>query len=76
MNLDHYGGRRFLLTVGAQLLNAWLLYAGKLSDGSYLAIVMATVGAYVASNTYQKREELRATSTPDAMGAPILKDKE
>ena len=72
MNLDHYGGRRFLLTVGAQLLNAGLLAAGKLSDGSYLAIVMATVGAYVASNTYQKREEIKASGMQDAMGAPIL----
>lgn len=66
MNLDDYGGRRFLLTVGAQILNAGLLYAGKLSDGSYLAIVLGTVAAYIGSNTMQKRDELK---TQGAMGA-------
>lgn len=57
MNFDRFGGRRFLLTVGAQVLNAALLCVGKLTDASYTAIVLATVAVYIAGNTYQKRVE-------------------
>lgn len=54
MNLDTLGGRRFMLTVGCGVVNAALLYWGKLSDGGYVTITLATVAAYVGANTYQK----------------------
>lgn len=60
MNFERYGGRRFLMCVGTQLLNAGLLVSEKLTDGSYLAITLATVGAYIAANNLQKRDEMRA----------------
>ena len=60
MNFDRYGGRRFLLCVGMTLLDAALLWAGKLSDGSYTAIAMATVAVYVAGNVAQRKLEAAA----------------
>jgi hypothetical protein len=47
------GGRRFLLSVGCNLVTSALLYLGKLDGGSYTAITIATVGAYIAGDTMQ-----------------------
>lgn len=47
------GGRRFLLCVGCGALTSLLLYSGKLDSGSYTAIIIATIGAYVAGDTMQ-----------------------
>lgn len=51
MNTSTWGSfleNRFVLCVGCGLVSSFLLWFGKLSDGSYLAIILATVGAYVA----------------------------
>lgn len=60
MMFTDFGGRRFLLTVGCGLVNAILLWFGKLDTGSYTAITLATVAVYIGANTYQKKEELKA----------------
>lgn len=54
MNIQSFGGRRFLLTVGCGLINTVLLWHGKLDTGSYTAIILGTVGAYITANTVQK----------------------
>ena len=54
MNIQTFGGRRFLLTVGCSLINTLLLWHDKLDTGSYTAIILGTVGAYITANTVQK----------------------
>lgn len=54
MNIQTLGGRRFLLTVGCGIVSSILLWYGKLDTGSYTAIILGTVGAYIAANTVQK----------------------
>jgi putative Mn2+ efflux pump MntP len=48
------GGRRFILTVGAGLVNTILLWFGKLSESGYVTLVLSTVAAYIGANTTQK----------------------
>ena len=52
--LDAIGGRKFILTCGCHLISSFLLLVGKLDSGSYTTIILATVGAYLASNVTQK----------------------
>jgi hypothetical protein len=54
MALDAIGGRKFILTCGCHLISSFLLLVGKLDSGSYTTIILATVGAYLASNVTQK----------------------
>ena len=48
------GGRRFLLTVGTQVLSSLLLWCGKLTPDSYAMLILGTVGVFIGANTYQK----------------------
>lgn len=61
------GGRRFLLAVGSSALTTLLQWNGKLDQGgtAYAAVILGTVGAYIAGNVMQKRTEtLAAKETP------------
>jgi len=60
MDLQTFGGRRFLLTLGCGAINAALVWFGKLDGGSYTAITLGTVAVYIGGNTWQKREQIRA----------------
>jgi len=59
MNFDTFGGRRYLLSWGALLSASVLQYFGKLdlAGTAYGLTVGATVGAYIAGNTLQKKNE-------------------
>lgn len=46
--------RKFLLAFAALASATWLTYTGHIADGVYSAVVIATVGAYVAGNVAQK----------------------
>jgi hypothetical protein len=54
------GGRRFLMCMGAHIINTLLLVFERLSEGGYITAFMGTVAVYVAANTYQKQQELRS----------------
>jgi hypothetical protein len=51
---------RFVLCVGCGAVCSLLLWFGKLSDGSYLAIILATVGAYVTGGVVESRAAIQA----------------
>lgn len=51
------GGRRFLMAMGAHLINTGLLIAGVLSEQGYLFTFGGTIAVYVGANTYQKVKE-------------------
>ena len=54
MKIITLGGRRFVLTMGVWISSSVLLWFGKLTDGSYTAIILGIVGVYCAANTTQK----------------------
>lgn len=49
-----YRSRKFLLALLALLSATALVYMGKIADGVYSAVVIATVGAYIVGNVAQK----------------------
>lgn len=54
--IEKCGGRRFLLTLGCGVATTALQFFGKLDPAgtTYAAVIIGTVGAYVAGNTMQK----------------------
>ncbi len=52
------GGRRFALTAGSGIVNTILLATGKLDQTTFRDLILATVGVYIAANTYQKTKEI------------------
>lgn len=57
--LDTLGGRKFLVTLLAQIVNAALLAAERLTDASYVTVMIATVGAFIYANVRQKEQPPR-----------------
>ena len=59
MNLFSFGGRRFLLTIGAGLVTACLQWFGKLDPAgmAYSAVLIGTVGAYIAGNVIGEKRK-------------------
>jgi hypothetical protein len=54
MNIQTFGGRRFLLTVGCGIATTFLTWYGKIDGPTYSMVIIATVGAYITGNTFQK----------------------
>jgi hypothetical protein len=51
---DALGGRRFWMTVGAGLVNTFLLWHGKIDMAIYRDLTLGTVAVYIAGATYQR----------------------
>ena len=56
-SLSQWGGRRFLLTLGAGVVDTLLLVGGYLDQATYATLTLATVGAYIGSSTFQQITE-------------------
>ncbi len=54
--LDHSGGRRFLMALGAGMMSTVLQWFGKLDAAgeNYKWVILGTVAAYITGNTMQK----------------------
>ena len=54
--------RKFILAVASLLSATGLCIAGHIADGVYSAVVIATVGAYIAGNVVQKATSKEPTA--------------
>jgi len=54
MSLTDFGGRRFLLTVGAGIVYTFLRVFDKIDISGYVTLQVATVAVYIGANTIQK----------------------
>ena len=75
MNLDSYGGRRFILAVATLVVCSVLRACNLLTDGGYVTVIMGTVAAYIAAGTFEAHSEIRAdvqktVSANQAVSAP------
>lgn len=52
-----YFSRKLALVVGCGLICSFLIWHGKLTSDAYAMIILGTVGAYIAGNVVQKRNE-------------------
>lgn len=53
--IESAGGRRFLLTVGAGIVDTLLLVFGFLSEASYVQLTLGTVAVFIAGTSWQKK---------------------
>jgi hypothetical protein len=58
------GGRRFLMSMGAGIVDTILLYVGKLDISAYVTLTFATVATYIAGRTYSERNSNAKPSEP------------
>lgn len=64
-HIEQAGGRRFIMAMGAGITSTVLQWFGKLdaAGSNYVLLVIGTVGAYIAGNTWQKT---KATTKDEA----------
>ena len=58
--IRYVGGRKFTLSVLTLLSVSILVWFGKIDAGIYSAVVIATVGAYITGNVFEKKVEKNA----------------
>lgn len=52
--MSRYASRKFLLALLSLASATTLVWSNHIADGVYSAVVIATVGAYIAGNVAQK----------------------
>lgn len=52
--MNGYKSRKFILAVATLASATWLVATGHIADGVYSAVVIGSVGAYIAGNVAQK----------------------
>lgn len=52
--MSRYASRKFLLALLSLASATGLVWSGHIADGVYSAVVIATVGVYIAGNVTQK----------------------
>ena len=58
MLITRLGGRTFVLTLGCGAVTSVLVWFGKIDGGTYAAVILGTVGAYIAANAVQKVKQI------------------
>ena len=62
MDLESYGGRRFLLSLLSCISSTALVYLAKISGDVYSVIQIATVAAYITGNVTEKVTQIKQTT--------------
>ena len=57
--MKRFLSRKFLLAFFSLCSATILVYNSNISDGVYSSVVIATVGAYLTSNVFQKKIEVK-----------------
>jgi hypothetical protein len=57
-----FSSRKFLLALAALASCHYLVATGKIDDGVYSAVVIATVGAYIIGNVSQRAIDAKAAA--------------
>lgn len=57
--MKRFLSRKFLLAFFSLSSATMLVYNSNISDGVYSSVVIATVGAYLTSNVFQKKIEVK-----------------
>lgn len=52
--MNRLTSRKFLLALLTLCITAWLCAVGHIGEGVYSAVVIGTVGAYMAANVVQR----------------------
>jgi hypothetical protein len=60
VNLEAFGGRRFVMAVLTLVSVDALRWFEHLDNGSFTAVLIASVCAYIAGDTFQRHSETRA----------------
>lgn len=68
------GGRRFVLTVGAGIVDTILLCIGRISESGYLQLTAWTVAVYIAGHTIEQVKANATVQTPDDPGSSAASD--
>lgn len=59
------GGRRFLLSAGAGIVNTLLVVHGFITPTIFESLTIATVGMYIAGNGWQRLVEKKSAQQPN-----------
>lgn len=62
--IDRFGGKRFVLAVLTLASVDLLRFLERLDNGSFTAVLIATVGAFIAGDTWQRHIEVKTTGRP------------
>jgi hypothetical protein len=57
------GDEKFLMTVGAGVVNSLLLIGGYIDQGTYALLIGGTVGAYIGGKTYENIQVTRSNAS-------------
>ena len=81
MIFNTFGGRTFILTVGCGAVTSAMRWFDHLDNGSWTAVVVASVCAYIAKSTVDEHTKVRAdvqktiAATQAAVSPPATVDQ-
>jgi len=53
--MSRYASRKFILALLTLFCSTWLVYEKVLTSGDYKAVLIGTIGLYIAGNVAQKK---------------------
>ena len=74
MNFDLVGGRTFLLTGGCGLATSLMKWFDKIDNGSWTAVILASVCAYIAKSAVDEHTKVRADLQRDIAATQATAD--